>query len=314
VITLIWSSDDLLAEEAAEKAAKAPEGTDVLSLDADRGIEGVDEAIFATSLFASNRMVVIRNAQALRKADVEYLSGLLHRDHVPSDVVVVATSDRQPSVLTNALKDVAKVERLQAPRRGDLVGWVTKRVKHHGLQPGHQAAPTLVETVGEGLRDLDQAIGQLATRAQKGAQITRSDVLQHFSRATEQPVWVLFDAIVGRQGPKAFDSLARLLDSGDSPLPILGALVSQVRGLIRAKGLLESSPGAKDSEIASSLGVSPGRAAVLRRQSGRLQWDWLLRVHRLLAEADFELKGGEDGAVLPGRMVMERVVAGALDA
>jgi hypothetical protein len=37
-------------------------------------------------------------------------------------------------------------------------------------------------------------------------------------------------------------------------------------------------------------------------------------VHRLLTQADFELKGGEDGAVLPADVVMERVVAGALDA
>ena len=55
------------------------------------------------------------------------------------------------------------------------------------------------------------------------------------------------------------------------------------------------------------------RVAVIRRQSSRLPWDWLLDMHKLLAQADFELKGGEDGAVLPSEMILERVVAGALD-
>jgi DNA polymerase III delta subunit len=104
------------------------------------------------------------------------------------------------------------------------------------------------------------------------------------------------------------------LAHGDEPLPMLGTIVSQVRGIMRTKSLVERSAQLRDADVAKALGVTEGRAAVMRRQCSRLSWEWLVAVHRLCAEADFELKGGEDGAVLPPEVVMERVVAGALDA
>jgi DNA polymerase III delta subunit len=145
------------------------------------------------------------------------------------------------------------------------------------------------------------------------AKLGRAQILEQFSLAGEQPIWVLFDAIVRHEGPKAFDILRRVIRQGDEPLAVLFAIVSQVRYLIRAKSLLEREP-MDESQLARALGVSAGRAAVLRRQAARLTWEWLLATHRLLAAADYDLKGGEEGAVLPPEVVLERVVAGALSA
>ncbi len=316
LIRLIWSQDELLGSEAVEEAttAAAARGAELVMIDAESGLDSLEESVFAGSLFASERLVVIRNAQVLRKADIERLAAALHADAVPSDVVVCATSERVPSALIDPMKDVAEVVRLSRPRRGELVNWVNKRLKRSRLNAAPDVAPTLVEAIGDNLRDVAQAVDQLALRAGPGGRIARADVLEHFTPQGEQPIWVLFDAIVKHDGMKAFDSLRRLMAHGDEPLPVLGALVSQVRGIIRTKSLVERSPQFRDGEIAKALGVSEGRAAVMRRQASRLTWDWLLAVHRLLAQADFELKGGEDGAVLPGEIVMERVVAGALDA
>jgi DNA polymerase III subunit delta len=315
VIKVIWSQDDLLAEELVEDAASAV-GSDgeVLVLDADTGLDGLEEALFAGSLFASERLVVVRNAQSLRKADLERLAAALGAESVPSDVIVVAVAERAPTTLLNSLKGIGDVVRLARPRRGELVNWVNKRLKRSGVNTGRDVAATLVEALGENLRDIAQAIDQLALRAGKGATVERDQVLEHFRPQAEQPIWVLFDAIVRHDGVKAFETLRRQLAAGDEPLPMLGAIVSQIRGIIRTKSIVERSAQLHEGDIASALGVSEGRAAVMRRQSSRLSWHWLVAVHRLCAEADFELKGGEDGAVLPPDVVMERVVAGALDA
>jgi DNA polymerase-3 subunit delta len=313
MITLVWATDELLATEAtAEICAGYPEA-EVVVIDAEQGLEQLEEALFAGSLFSSERAVVVRHAEVLAKAAIERLASALRRGGLPEAVVVAAVSERMPPELARALQDVAAVRKLVRPRRGELVAWVVKRMKGAGLNPGRDAAAALVEAVGEGLRDLAQAVDQLALRAGRGGRVERSDVLEHFALGGEQPIWVLFDAIVRHEGPRAFETLRRLLAAGDEPLPVLGALVSQVRAIMRAKSLLERSP-LRDGELARALGVSEGRAAVLRRQSGRLSWEWLLRVHRLCADADHNLKGGEDGAVLPSEIVLERLVAGALDA
>jgi DNA polymerase-3 subunit delta len=314
VIQLIWAQDEFLASELVDQlTAKAGPDDEVITLTCDGGLPGLEEALFASSLFAKRRIVLIKKAESLRKAEVERLGQALGEVAADTDVAIVVTSDYQPSQLTKALQDVATLSKLPRPRRGELIAWVAKRMKFAGLQPDNQAAGTLVEAVGEGLRDLASAVDQLALRLGKKGSIGRDEVLAHFALRGEQPIWVLFDAIVKHEGQKAFETLRRSLRGGDAPLAILGAIVSQIRYLIRAKSLMERNR-VDDNDLAKALTVSPGRAAVLRRQAGRLSWPWLLRVHRLLADADFEIKGGEDGAVLPSEIILERVVAGALDA
>jgi DNA polymerase-3 subunit delta len=315
VIRVIWSQDELLADELVEDAAAGlgPDG-ELVALDADRGLDGLEEAIFAGSLFASERLVVVRNAHSLRKADVERLATALGAETVPSDVMVIAVAERTPTPLLNALKGIGEVVRLSRPRRGELINWVNKRLKRAGVNAGRDVGATLVEALGENLRDVAQAVDQLRLRAGSGGRVEREHVLEHFRPQAEQPIWILFDAIVRHDGVKAFETLRRQLAAGDEPLPMLGAIVSQIRGIIRTKSIVERSAQLHEGDIAKALGVSEGRAAVMRKQSSRLSWEWLVAVHRLCAEADFELKGGEDGAVLPPDVVMERVVAGALDA
>ncbi len=314
MLKLIWSQDELLASEAIEEAIEAAGSAEHVTIDCDASIDGIEEAIFAGSLFASERLVIVRNGQVLKKAEIERLSTAMHAEDVPSDVLVVAVSERAPTALSDALKDVAKVERMARPRRGELVNWVNKRLQRSGVKAARDAGPALVEALGENLRDIAQAIEQLALRAGQGGTIQAKDVFEHFRPQAEQPIWVLFDAIVKHDGEKAFETLRRQLAAGDEPLPMLGAIVSQIRGIIRTKSVIEQEPGITDRDVSRALGVTEGRAAVMRRQSSRLSWDWLVAVHRLLAAADFDLKGGEDGAVLPPDVVMERVVAGAMEA
>jgi DNA polymerase III delta subunit len=314
VIQLIWAQDEFLATELTDELTRGTgEQDEVLTLVCDGGIPGLDEALFASSLFAARRFVIIRKAETLKKAEIERLATALGSLAAEPEVAVIATSDYSPTPLIKALQDVATLRKLPRPQRGQLVAWVAKRMKAAGLVPDNQAPGTLVEAVGQGLRDLAQAIDQLALRLGRRSNVGREEVMAHFSLQAEQPIWVLFDAIVKHEGPKAFETLNRSLDTGDAPLAILGALVSQVRYLIRTKSLIERGA-LGDDDLARSLGVSPGRSAVLRRQAARLSWPWLLTTHRLLAVADFEIKGGEDGAVLPAEIILERVVAGALDA
>lgn len=315
MIQLVWAQDEFLAAELVDTFTRhASPADEVLTLSCDGDVPGLEEALFASSLFAAKRYVVIWKAELLRKAGIERLARALGNPGLATEVAIVATSDYQPGQLIKALAPSAKLHKLMRPRRGQLVAWVAKRLKGAGLVPDKEAPGALVEAVGEGLRDLAHATDQLALRLGPGGSVTRDEVLEHFSLSAEQPIWLLFDAIVRHEGPKAFELLRRIARHGDEPLAVLFAIVSQVRYLIRAKSLIDRTAALGEDDIARELGVSAGRAAVLRRQSSRLSWDWLLGLHRLLAEADFELKGGEDGAVLPPDAVLERVVAGALDA
>jgi DNA polymerase III subunit delta len=311
---LIWSQDEFLAAELADRfAGRATANEEVVVLEcATAEVPGLEEALFAPSLFASKRYVVLRGAERLGKPAIEHLRERLAAG-TDAEVAVVATSDRPPS-LVGALEGTVKVHRALRPRRGELVAWVEGRFKANGLDPTRDASASLVEVVGNGLRDLAQAVEQLATRLGGSGAVTREDVVAQFPPTAEQPMWALFDAVIAHDGPKAFRILHQTLAQGDDAMAILFSIVSQVRHVIRARSALERSSGISDQELSRVLGVSAGRAGVLRRQSGRLGWPWLLAAHAALSDADIELKGGEkEGAAPPSEVVLERVVARLLE-
>lgn len=307
MIHLVWAQDELLAEEQTDELL--PSGPEVLTFAADEtDTAALMEALRAPSLFGPDRVVVVRHAEHLNAAAVDALAEALQGEIVPQVVVVSAVTDREPKRLVKTLGEIAEVHRLRTPRRRELISWVEGRMKAYGLTPGAGAANTFVEAVGSGLRDLDHAIAQIATRAGKKAKVEREHVLAHFRGASEKPIWELFDALVKRDTKEAFSVLRALLDHGDDPIPIVFALVSQARAIMRAKGLLDRSGPLTDDDLAHALGVSRGRAAVVSRQAARIGWEWLLELYDVCAEADVELKGGEDGAVLPPEIVLERLV------
>ncbi len=315
-VLLLWSSEEFLAHETAqEMLARLPEGTEVLEVAAEgTQVPGLAEALQAPSLFASERAVVVRDAERLTKTGVEALTGLLDGDGLDARVLLVAVSDRPPSRLMKAVEPFGKVHRVPAPKRREIAGWAGKRLRDAGVQADGEAVAALSDAMGDDLRELVGAIDQLATRVGEGGVVTVDDVQRHFPGSAERPVWELFDAVAAGRGPEAVRILHQLLRQGDEPIAILFAMVSQVRYLIRTRGILERSGSVSEDDLSGALGVSRGRAAVLKRQAGRLSGAWLIRVYRLCADADVELKGGEDGAALPSDVVLERLVFGASEA
>lgn len=314
MIHFVWSPEELLASERAAQivAETAPEA-ELKSLEAEATtVPGLEQALFAPSLFTAERAVVVRRAERLNAAAVRELAAALEAEPVADPVCVVAVSERPPAALQRALEAMGRVHRLPRPRRGELTGWVAARMKAAGIVPTGNAAGTLVELVGSRLGDLAQAVEQLAARAGRGGRIRPEHVTAHAPRSAEQPVWRLFDAVAAGDATGAFGILRRLLEQGDEPIALLFALVSQVRLIMRARSVGERQPSVSEADLARQLGVSPGRASVVRRQAAQLSWEWLVAVHELLAEADVELKGGEEGAALPPEIVLERLVDAAV--
>lgn len=317
MIELVWAEDEFLADEvAAGRRAALPPDAETLQLSVEGGeIAGLEEALFAPSLFTASRLVIVRGAERLQSEGIRRLVEAAGRRGLVGDVLAVAVSERPPAALTKALAGLAEVRKLPRPKRGELIAWVQKRFRASKVSPGQDVPGLVLEAVGTNLRELAQAVDQLVTHAGPGGTVEREDVHRHFRTLADQPVWALFDAVCAADDQRAFRVLRALLEQGDDPIAVLFALVSQLRAVMRAKAALEREPSLNEVELAQVLGVSPGRAAVLRKQAGRLAWPWMLRLHAACASADFELKGGDEVkvvGVLPPEIVLERLVDEAL--
>jgi DNA polymerase-3 subunit delta len=242
------------------------------------------EALETASLLGDRRLVVIRDAQDLKKEHAEALSAYLESPS-PSSVLVLVAAGR--TKLDAAVRANGSVVALEAPRGRRLISWLRERARARGLKLDEKSAWALVDAVGNELRDLDGALEQLATGIGPEGSVDVPTVRSMFARLADERIYAFTDAVGDRRLPLATSTLRRLLDQGDEPLVLFGALVAHVRRLLRARRYVDQ--GAR--VVGDALGLPTWRAERIQRQARSFTEDELVASMDVLAETDVEMKG-----------------------
>ncbi len=280
--------DEFLADEALDKV-RAEAGTDPLSeisFDAGAAPAEIVGALETASLLGGRRLVVIHRAQELKKDQVKALESYLDSPS-PASVLVLVASGR--SALADAVKRSGAVVALTPPRGRALVGWLRERGRGRDLRLDERGGWALVDSVGNELRDLDGALEQLSTALGRGAVVGAEEVRHAFPRLTDERIYALTDAVGDRKLPDAMNALRRLLDQGEEPLVIMGALAAHVRRMIIALKHADGGPRA----VASALGLPAWRAGRLHRQARSYREEEMMTALSVLAATDLDIKAGE---------------------
>ncbi len=189
-----------------------------------------------------------------------------------------------------------KVYTFDGPGRGELSGWIIKRVEHKGASIERSAADALATAVGDDLRLLDSELDKLAIYVGDARPITIADVDLLVPYAGEANVFAMVDAIGRRDGRIALRLLHKLLDENAAPLYLLSMIVRQFRILIQVKEL--SAQGLAISTIAKRAGLHPFVAEKAQRQAMNFSMGQLELVYARLLETDLAIKTGRMGDVL----------------
>jgi DNA polymerase-3 subunit delta len=292
--------NEFLADEALQKV-RAEAKTDLLSeVSFGSDAEGAEivTALNTTSLLGGQRLVIVRAAHELKKEQAAPLLSYLDAPS-PDSVLVLIGAGR--TKFDDAVKRVGDVVTLEAPKGRRLVGWVRDRAKLHKIQLDDPAGWALVDAVGIELRDLDGALSQLATALGRGARVRREEVRKAFPRLADERMYVFTDAVGDRRLGPAMSALRRLLEQGDPPLVLFGALVAHIRRMLRARRCADQGV----SEVAALLGLPEWRAQRLTKQTRSYREDELISAIGILAATDLELKGGESPEAALERAVVQ---------
>jgi DNA polymerase-3 subunit delta len=282
----LLTGESFLAEEALDEIRRS-ESTDVLSevtFDPSREAAELVEALETASLLGDRRLVVVRDAQDLKKDQAEALAGYLESPSPSSVLVLVASGRTKLDAVVRAKGDVVA---LDAPKGRRLVTWLRDRARARRLKLDERAAWALVDAVGTELRDLDAALEQLATGIGPEATVDAAKVRSMFARLADERIYAFTDAVGDRRLPLATSTLRRLLDQGDEPLVLFGALVAHIRRLLRARRYVDQ--GAR--VVGDALGLPTWRAERVQRQARSFTEDELVASMDVLAETDVEMKG-----------------------
>jgi DNA polymerase III subunit delta len=179
------------------------------------------------------------------------------------------------------------------------IKWTTD---HHQKQLSSAAADSLVELIGPEMGILDQELEKLTVYVGNRKRIEEQDVDTLVARGRTGDVWKILDAISASQSEAALTMLDRLLNEGEEPLRLLGALGWQLRRLAQAYRLtLQGRPlSVAIGEV--GLGYRAKQAEQQLRHLGRRRaeqlYDWLLEVNQ----------GVKGASELPPRTLLERLV------
>lgn len=307
MIHVIVCADDLLAQETLEAAAGPlrPDEDNFIRLD---GREVTPDALLQAALtgsFLGARSVVIvrdllRRFEGVpagggrgrsRAAQLEgWLDAIGQLAQAPERTVVVFLEQGplRSNALLEALRPLARIHDVAAPREQDLVPWIVRRAEARGFAMDPEAAGELARLVGPNLALLATEVEKLGLYA-NGRGITAADVQALVGDVREAKVWDLTQAAVEGRPADATRALSQLLDEGESPQGLLALLAGELRRValyLALKG--ERLP---HDELARAVGVSSRALPHLARRAERFAGR-VAEAYDALLDADAAIKRG----------------------
>lgn len=210
----------------------------------------------------------------------------------------------KPPALLKRLAETVKarggrIEERNAPRRGDLRGWITAHAARSGLRIEVRAAHVLAERIGGAIWETDVERGEMTRIADSELRklatyagdrpITADDVEALTIDTRPASVFAITNAVDRREPAAAADALRRAIAEGQPGLRILASLAGRVSDLIVARDLVARKT--PPPEIARRLARGNARMAErLVEAARRYRGEELEAMLNGLFEADLAIK------------------------
>ncbi|RFU42502.1 DNA polymerase III subunit delta [Actinomadura logoneensis] len=292
-ITLIVGDEELLIERAvgdvvAAARADDPE-TEVIDL-MPGGLEpGRLAELTSPSLFGGAKVLVLRASQDLNKdLAAEVLAYVKNPAPEVALVAVHAGGARGKAVADGLSKAGArKVACPKITKVGERIDFVRAEIRRHGGKISADGARTLVDAVGNDLRELAAAASQLV--ADTGGKVDDAAIARYYRGRAEVSGFTVADKAIEGQLADALEQLRWALATGVAPVLIVSALAQGVRGLAKVGG---APRGARGASLAKELGMPPWKIDRVQRQLRGWSGDGVARALTVVADADAQVKGG----------------------
>lgn len=282
--------------------AALPRGDRTFNLDILYGDEfdaqSFDERVQAFPLFATRRLVVLRNFDALsttlRERVIEIASAL------PDGLVLVVESavEKLETVAHKKLADVASrngvVVACASLDESETLERVLARLRREEYRVDPDALDLLIESVGTALIDLANEVDKIMLAAGETKHVTRDLVESVVGKYRTVTLFSLLDTAGSSAPATVLPRLATLLESGEEPVFVVAMLLRRVVSLMEVQRVLVERGRAmsNDRALADAIAATPSPyfAGRLREQATRIKPAMLESLLANLRWADLRLK------------------------
>lgn len=252
---------------------------------------------------SEKRLVIAKELEAFKSADLDELVSYLS-DPSPSTCLVMLSSEGRydkKSVIA-AVEARGIVTRFFPLLDREIVPWIETWGRTRGISIQRDAAQFLLQTLGNDLQKIDNELQKVVIYIKEKKAVTLDDMKTVVGDFREYTSFDLAAALGSKDREKAFLVLSRLLQEGEAPVGLLGAIAWNFRRLMRAKTM--EATGAGYEEIKKKLGVIFHQSASFQEQMRRFSIGELKDAFAVMLRTDKALKSSG----LSGRLVLERMI------
>lgn len=307
---LVTGPESFLAQRAVTRmraaALKDRPEADVNEITAAELEDTMLSEVVGGSLFSSDIVAVIDDVGACPAHVVDQLVEVAKSPGPDLCLILVHQGGNKGKGLIDKLKK-AKVstETVAAVKPWELPKFVAEEARARGMRISQEDAGELVAAVGNDMRALAAAVGQLTDDAD-GGQIDANLIRRYFAGRAEVTSFAVADAVLAGNATVAMERLRWAVGTGAAPVLITSAMANAFRGMGRY--LDASNSRLSGADLARQIGVPPFKLKEYARTSRNWGPGSVALAIRLVAVGDAEVKG----AATDPAFALERMVLGLL--
>lgn len=284
-VHLVLGEDDFLAERATKAiVAQAGEGVEVTTLRAGDVSEGEVAMATSPSLFAEDRVVVVKHAELAGKEPTEILLQACVNPAPGITLVVEHTGGGRQKAMVKKFAKVADVHKADPLKDNERRSWLMEEFRSHGVRPTPDVAAAVLESVGSDLRELASAVSQLVSDTE--GELTVEAVRAYYVGVAEVAGFDIADQAVAGRADRALASTRRALQLGTSPVSIAAALARKVGDIAKLHGV-RGNP----DQLARTVGMHPYVAKKTMQVARQWSGDAVSHAVIIISDLDAEVKG-----------------------
>lgn len=291
-LTLVVGDEELLISRAVSAvlraAREADSDVDIRDVTAAELERGDLDDMLSPSLFGERRVLVVRAAQDLAKDVAAELQACVAPPPDDAHVVVVHAGGAKGKALLTALTALKprKVEAPKITKFGERRDFVRRELRGDGRHVDEEAVAALLEAVGNDLRALASAVGQLL--ADTAGPITAETVARYHRGRAESSGFTVADRTVDGDLAGALELARWGQSAGLAPVLVTSALASTLRSI----ALVASAVRTPAHQIGGQLGMPQWKVEKTQRQARGWRPEGLSAALTAVALADADVKGG----------------------
>lgn len=289
--------ETLLASRALEKLLREllPESARDFNFDAFEGNQAeagrLMEAVRTFPVFADARVVLVSNAQDIRKPEADQLSPFLADVPESTHLIFVAASVDRRMNFWKGLLEKAKVQEFKPIAPREVAPWIVGEARQAGYQVSSEAADWMASALGTDLSLIQSTLEKVALAAGPDKKIGLALAESCIAAFSWKNVFELSEAVGRKDLGRSLLLFKKMFSEGESPIALLALLARHFRILLKVKEGV-------------SAGVPPYFLKDYQKQAGAFSKPDLMKKMEFLFETDRSLKS----SALSSQLIFERLL------